>query len=259
MSAKKSKNNSSELEEFIKGLVYIYMYLINLLAWIVFKIITVSYDYISYRKSGYKGKSGISFLKMYFDKGYYGEFSFYRKVIKIFKKENVLTNVYLDNKNTEKTEIDVLAVSNKAVYVFEIKNYSGYIYGSESDVNWTKAFNKRTKHKFYNPLRQNYAHSKAIENCLNIDASLIIPVVIFSNKSKLKKINVAMDKNVFQFRDGLKFVKNIERQSKTNFSDELVSSFLVKLYENCNMPDIVKQKHIEEVQALREQQVETIN
>ena len=70
----------------------------------------------------------------------------------------MFTNLYLDGKNTENTEIDVLAVSPHGIYVFEMKNYGGYIYGDESDQNWTQVFHKRAKYRFYNPLQIGRAH-----------------------------------------------------------------------------------------------------
>jgi hypothetical protein len=57
----------------------------------------------------------------------------------------VRTNIYLDNVNTDTKEIDVISISNQGIYVFEIKNYSGFIYGSEDDKQWTHVLNKWSK------------------------------------------------------------------------------------------------------------------
>ena len=86
-----------------------------------------------------------------------------QKIEEVFGEDKLLTNIYLPSKNVDNTEIDVLGVNNGIVYCYEVKNYSGYIYGSEENKNWTQVLRFRTKHKFYNPVRQNYGHIKSLE------------------------------------------------------------------------------------------------
>ncbi len=244
--ARRKKRQSSPFE----GLVELLFILIGILLQLLIRIISFVYDLLTVYLSGYKSKSGNSFFKTYFNKGNYGEFVLYRKVVRVLGKKSVLTNLYLDNKNTEKTEIDVIAVTEKGIYVFEMKNYSGYIYGSEKDKNWTQVLNKWTKNKFFNPLRQNYAHTKAVENYLKVPEEMIVPIIVFSNNSKLSKINVSQDKNVFQYSDAIRFVKKNEKNAQSVLDTSKKEKFLIELLECCNMSDEVKQKHIEEVQEL---------
>jgi len=219
----------------------------------VIRIVSFTYDLVTYHTSKYKQKSGNSFLLTYFNKGNYGEFILYRMVCRAFGTPNVLTNIYLENKNTETTEIDVLAVSNKGVYVFEVKNYAGYIYGSESDQYWTQVLNKWSKHKFYNPLRQNYAHTKALEKYLDISSQQVIPVIIFSNRSKLNKINASDKNKVLQFTGLNKFVKKYEKSSNNVLTDSEKEAYLIRLLDKCNMPVDVKEKHISDIKLLQMQ------
>ena len=64
--------------------------------------------------------------------------------------------------NIATTQIDHVVVSNFGIYCIETKSYSGWIFGNAQQQHWTQVF-YRYKKKFYNPLRQNYAHIKAIE------------------------------------------------------------------------------------------------
>jgi len=82
-----------------------------------------------------------------------------------------------------------------------MKNYSGFIFGSEKDQNRTQVLNKFSKNKFYNPLRQNYAHVKGVERYLELSEKEIIPVIVFSNHSKLSKINVYQNQQIIQIKD----------------------------------------------------------
>jgi len=244
MARRRKKNDTREV------LAILVISIIKLVLGLIYRIIIFSFDLITFYTTDYKEKSGNNFFKMYFDKGNYGEFILYRKVIRIFGKKLVLTNIYLDNVNTDLTEIDVLAVSEKGIYVFEMKNYSGYIYGSEKDKQWTQVFNKWSKYKFYNPLRQNYAHCKAVENYLDVTKEEIIPITVFSNNSKLSKINIGVSHNVFQYRDAMKFVKNNERKGNNLISVQSKEKYLIDLLKKCNMSEEVKLKHIEDVKEL---------
>ncbi len=236
----KRRTSQSPLET----LILFFILLIQLFLRLIARILIFIYDLITFYTSKYKIKSGNNFIKTYFSKGNYGEFVLYRKVIRIFGTESVLTNIYLESRNTEMTEIDVLAVSRKGIYVFEMKNYSGFIYGSGKDQYWTQVLNKWVKNKFYNPLKQNYAHTKAIESYLGVTTDVIVPIIVFSNNSKLSKIDIDDFSNVYQFRDTLKFIKRNEKKGIDLLSIELQEEYLVKLLDKCNMSEDVKIKHI---------------
>ena len=89
-----------------------------------------------------------------------------RLTAKVLKKLNnkgftgvVLRNVYVPMENPdETTEIDVLYITRKGVFVIESKNYSGWIFGSEGDRNWTQTLPGGNRQRFYNPVKQNATH-----------------------------------------------------------------------------------------------------
>ena len=65
------------------------------------------------------------------------------------------------------TQIDHVFLSPYGIFVLETKNMSGWIFGSEKQAQWTQKLYKRT-FKFQNPLRQNYKHTKAIQELLGV-------------------------------------------------------------------------------------------
>ena len=244
----KRRKKSSGIETLISMMLLMSEILVN----IIFRTIILTVDVITYFTSSYHAKSGISLFTVIFDKGYYGEFIMFRKVASLLGKESVLTNVYLESKNTDFTEVDVLAVTNKAVYVLEVKNYGGYIYGSSKDQHWTQVMHKFSKHKFYNPLRQNYAHQKAVEQYLNLKSDHLMPIIVFSNRSKLSKITVDEHTHVYQYKNALKFIKHHEKNADYLFTDAQKEAFIVKLIAQSKMPNSIKEKHIAQVQKVIE-------
>jgi len=59
------------------------------------------------------------------------------------------------------TQIDHLVLSRFGIFVIETKNMSGWIFGSADRAKWMQV-QKSSKRQFQNPLRQNYAHVKAV-------------------------------------------------------------------------------------------------
>ena len=51
------------------------------------------------------------------------------------------------------TEIDLLMIHEKGIFVFESKNYSGWIFGSEDQLKWTQCFKSGQREHFYNPYK----------------------------------------------------------------------------------------------------------
>jgi len=66
-----------------------------------------------------------------------------------------------------------------------MKNYYGLIRGTDHNDKWIQYLGKN-KFYFKNPIHQNYGHVKALEELLNLDNKLFIPIVCFSNQAKLK-------------------------------------------------------------------------
>ena len=83
------------------------------------------------------------------------------------------------------TQIDHIYVSRFGVFVVETKNMAGWIFGAENQAQWTQTIFKR-KSRFQNPIRQNYKHIKTLETLLQIPASRLHTVIVFTGDSTFK-------------------------------------------------------------------------
>jgi hypothetical protein len=100
----------------------------------------------------------------------------------------ILSDVMLPSEGkTQTTQIDHIVVSRYGIFCIETKNYSGWIFGSARDEMWTQVI-YRHKERFYNPLRQNFAHTKAIESVIRLlyPKVPVVGFVIFPSADKLK-------------------------------------------------------------------------
>jgi len=83
------------------------------------------------------------------------------------------------------TEIDHLIVSKFGIFVVELKNRSGWIFGNAADAHWTAVHFKK-KFRFQNPLRQNYGHMRALEAFLGVDPRVLHGIVVFRGSFEFK-------------------------------------------------------------------------
>ena len=87
------------------------------------------------------------------------------------------------------TQIDLVIVSRFGVFVIEVKNMSGWIFGDETNRQWTQVFRTGERFRFQNPLRQNYRHVKAVQETLKahgIAAPCVHSVVAFIGDATLR-------------------------------------------------------------------------
>ncbi|MDO4183525.1 MAG: NERD domain-containing protein [Coriobacteriia bacterium] len=91
-------------------------------------------------------------------------------------------------KATGTSEVDVLMLHEQGIFVFESKNYSGWIFGSADQHQWTMSLNARTKERFYNPIMQNRGHVQALVSHLGLPESAFVSYIVFSERCELKKV-----------------------------------------------------------------------
>jgi hypothetical protein len=127
--------------------------------------------------------------------------------------------------NTATTQIDHLVVSNFGVFVIETKSYKGWIFGRAEEEYWTQVIYNYRK-KFYNPLRQNYAHVKAVENLIKnkfLNAQ-IVSLIVFPHAGRLKIIGTDSVGYVF---DAINKIKSFSQPIFTDFEREMIYSILI--------------------------------
>ena len=93
--------------------------------------------------------------------------------------------------NDEFSQIDLVLVTSEGIIVIEVKDYSGWIYGSGNNTNWTKVLSYgRKKYKFYNPIKQNNNHINELRKTLKqFEKIPFFSVIVFFGDCELKEIN----------------------------------------------------------------------
>jgi hypothetical protein len=95
-----------------------------------------------------------------------------------------LHNVTLPTRDGS-TQIDHVLFSPYGVFVLETKNFKGWIFGGERQAQWTQQiFKQRTR--FQNPLRQNYKHTRTLQELLDLPAEHVHSVIVFVGGCEFK-------------------------------------------------------------------------
>jgi hypothetical protein len=176
-----------------------------------------------------------AFLSSPHRRGAVGERRIRRRLAR-FEKEGakLLSNIYIPKTNGGTSEIDLLLIHPKGLFVFESKNYSGWIFGNEAYQNWTQTLPKGRrggvhKERFYNPILQNASHIRH----LMPHVSKSIPVwsiIVFSDECKLKDITVRSNNVcVIHCHHVASVVKRICMET---LSDFLTEEEIADLYDN---------------------------
>lgn len=203
------------------------------------------YLFLAFQKSSYKQVSQNNFLKAFFNKGYWGEYKIFADLERASSYHKLLTNLYIPRTDGTTTEIDLLFINNKGIFVIESKNYSGWIFGDEKQKFWTQTFQTKKKYRFFNPVWQNNAHINALKEVLVPSYSEVLQsIIIFSNQCELKKITLYSDHVTIIQRKQLKGKMNSIQKEKSNcLEKEQIDSIANSLKKYTHPSEQLKQKH----------------
>ena len=208
---------------------------------------------LSYKNSSYSRDTGKTFNETFGDKGSYGEYLTYHRLRKYEKNGGkFLFNAYIPRKDGGTTEIDLMLICSEGIFVFESKNYSGWIFGSEDRQMWyvtLPAGKKRSRcETFYNPIRQNRAHINNLKEIIG-DGTNIFSVIVFSERCTLKKIDAgSIDAAIIKRNEIFQTVKRIRSESNSSYlSSDEIDSLYKQLYKYTLADDETKAQHIENI------------
>ena len=166
---------------------------------------------------------------------------------KINEKGKILRNIYLPKYNGETSEVDVVFITQKGIFVFESKNYSGWIFGNERNEYWTVTL-PNEKNQFYNPVMQNRTHLKWMKEFVGEDIPLF-SIIVFSERCELKKVTTYSD-DVKVIKEGSIFetIRDFWSESPDMVSEERIEELYARLKERTEVDKATKEAHVENIE-----------
>lgn len=156
-----------------------------------------------------------------------GEWSERKVVLNLLKAginpKAIFHDLYIRKPNGSYTQVDIAVATKAGIIVFEVKDYSGWIFGNEHQKYWTQvlAYGKE-KHRFYNPIMQNAGHIQAIRQCLPQNQDIpIYSVIVFFGNSELKDVTYYAENTFIIYpRSISRVVSEIMMQPDANFGNK---------------------------------------
>lgn len=168
-------------------------------------------------------------------------------VLKLLKyglpAQTIFHDLYVKNSNETYSQIDLVVATKVGLIVFEVKNYSGWIFGTGYKPKWTQvlAYGKR-KYRFYNPILQNKKHIadlrkqlKQFENipfysivvfygdCVFKDVSFIPRGTFLVKSRRVRKVikKIIKDNEPAQYTNKREVVRALKEAVKNGESSEI--------------------------------------
>lgn len=180
---------------------------------------------------------------------------------KVFPAQRILADCYfpkVDPKlgvrkvatKSDLAQVDCMVIDESGVYVFESKDYVGWIFAHGDRVHWTQISNYgKNKNQFYSPIRQNEAHIAAIRTIVGKQVP-IYSVAVFGRETELKVVEDLPERCVVCRQGEVRQIMARMRQEKwmtTGQADELYRKVRMGLV---NPDALVRAEHVEEVEEL---------
>ena len=181
-----------------------------------------------------------------------------RRVRFCWRDGKLLQNIYIPKPDGTTTEIDLIYITVKGIFVVESKNYSGYIFGSDKHPKWTATLyagkdwlgRKRVeKNHFYNPVWQNQAHIKFLKQFLGENIQTM-SLIVFSDRCVFMEIDASRPDLAICKRSQ---VPQVMRGAWNYYPDvidrEKIEAIYKKLYPLTNADEAIKNQHVQSIKS----------
>lgn len=181
-----------------------------------------------------------------------------KMVLKILKSgiksTAIFHDIYLNNGNGKYSQLDLVVATKVGIVVFEVKEYGGWIFGTENQINWTQilAYGKR-KYKFYNPILQNKKHVDDLKKFYHFDNIPVFSIIVFFGNCEFKNL-IDLPSRTFLTKSNKvinTFNEILENNQPAKYENKWEIASLLKQAVRNGENSIIREKHIENIQKLK--------
>jgi len=177
------------------------------------------------------------------------------KILKFgIKPSAIFHDIYLNNENGKYSQIDLVVATKVGIIVFEVKEYRGWIFGSENQINWTQilAYGKQ-KYKFYNPILQNKKHVEDLKKFYHFDDIPFFSMIVFFGDCEFKNLIDLPSKTFLTKSNKVMKIFNeiLESNQPAKYQNKWEIANLLKQAVNNGENTMILEKHIENIQNIK--------
>ena len=171
-----------------------------------------------------------------------------------FPAQTIFHDLYLKNRDGNYSQIDLVLATKVGIIVFEVKKYSGWIFGTGNQNKWTQVLTYgKDKYYFYNPILQNKKHVENLKTTLTDFQNIqFFSVVVFYGDCQFRDVSF-IPNNIFLTKSPrvIDVVKKIIKENEpANYKSKRdVVNILSAAVENGNNQKITE-KHIKNIKDM---------
>ena len=163
----------------------------------------------------------------------------------------IFHDLYVEKRNEAYSQIDVVVATKVGIIVFEVKDYSGWLFGNGSQTYWTQILSYgNDKFRFYNPIMQNNGHIQTLKKRLKQCAEVpFYSVIVFYGVCELKEINSIPDGVKVVYPEDVPYIVNqiLENNTPVYYANKReVVNLLKEAVENGANVEICD-KHVQQL------------
>lgn len=142
-------------------------------------------------------------------------------------------------------------IGPQGFFVFESKNYSGWIFGDDRNEIWCQTLPHYSggsfKTRFYNPVKQNFNHICALKNLCHSDIPCY-SIVVFSDRCEIKKLTLSHPRSfVIHHYELTDCIENIVQLNSQYLTPSQIDHFYNTLYICTQVSASLKEAHIHNI------------
>ena len=163
-------------------------------------------------------------------------------------------DLYFKNKKGKYAQIDLVVLTEVGIIVFEIKEYSGWIFGTGHQKYWTQvlAYGK-SKFRLYNPILQNKKHIEALTSSLTQFENIpFYSIVVFFGNCEFKDLTFISD-DVFLIKanEAIDVVQKIVLDNQpVRYIDKIEIHNVLKAAARNGEDKQIREQHIRNIQDI---------
>lgn len=128
----------------------------------------------------------------------------------------------------KETQIDIILITQKNVYVIEAKNWIGFIRGNYDDKHWEGRSRSKNTLTVFNPVNQNALHIRTLRNALRlqgINPPIFKNIVVVPDGTEIKsECSEVINRSLLWQK-----ILNMERNSKLQINIDMMKKLIRKV------------------------------
>lgn len=172
-----------------------------------------------------------------------------------FPESMVIKNAYIPRNDGSYSEIDLIAVSTKGIFIIESKNITGEIRGSWKEDVLKIHHPSGTIYDLQNPIEQNTKHFYAVKNILGLNHNYFRNIVVFGDNSYIGDYkDVPFYSQVCKVHTLARAMNRLAARQKTIIEAHQVENFYNLLVEFASKTTEKEVEHIKRIEEQREKE-----